>query len=74
MVHRMKEDWKIVRKAFKKVHDTAAAYSDRIRADSQFKEGQNVLINRRRHYRWQFGSDRAPLAPRAVDLLESKEC
>ena len=28
--------------------------------------GQTVLINRRRHYRGQFGSDRGPLAPRAV--------
>ena len=50
MVHRMKEDWKIVRKAFKKVQDRTAAYTDRRRADYQFKEDQNVLINRRIHY------------------------
>ena len=62
----MKDDWKMVRAAFKKEQDMAAAYADRRRADYQFKEGQDVLINRRRHYRGQFGSDRGPLAPRAV--------
>ena len=56
MAHRMKDDWKMVRAAFKKEQDRAAAYADR-RADYQFKEGQDVLINRRRNYRGQFGSD-----------------
>ena len=66
MVHRMKDDWKMVRAAFKKEQDMTAAYADRRRADYQFKEWQDVLINMRRHYRGQFGSDRGPLAPRAV--------
>ena len=51
MVHRMKDDWKMVREAFKKEQDMAEAYAARRRADYQFKEGQDVLINRRRHYR-----------------------
>ena len=50
----------------------AAAYTDRRRADYQFKDGQDVLVNRRRHYRWQFGSDRGPLAPRAVGPFSVK--
>ena len=66
MVHRMKDDWRMVREAFKNEKDMAAAYADRRLADYQFKKGQDVLINRRRHYRGQFGSDRGPLAPRAV--------
>ena len=65
IVHRMKDDWRMVLEAFKKEQDIAAAYADRRLADYQFKEGQDVLINRRRHYRGQFGSDRGPLAPRA---------
>ena len=72
MVHRMKYDWKMVREAFKKEQDRAAAYADRRRAYYQFKEGQVVLINRRRHYRGQFGSDRVPLAPRAVGPFRVK--
>ena len=31
-----------------------------------------MLINRRRHYRGQFGSDRVPLAPRAVGPFRVK--
>ena len=62
----------MVRKAFTKEHDRAAAYADRRRADYQFKEGQDVLINRRRHYRGQFGSDLGPLAPRAVGSFRVK--
>ena len=50
MLHRMKDDWKMVRAAFKKEQDMAAAYVDRRRADYQFKECQDVLINCRRHY------------------------
>jgi len=50
----------------------AAACADRILSDYQFKEGQDVLINRRIHYRGQFGSDRGPLAPRAVGPLSVK--
>ena len=46
MVHRMKYDWRMVRKAFKKEQDRAAAYADRRRSDYQCKEGQYVLINR----------------------------
>ena len=72
MVHLMKDDWRMVREAFKKEQDRAAAYADRRRADYQFKEGQDVLINRRRHYRGQFGSDRVPLAPRAVGPFRVK--
>ena len=72
MVHRMKDDWMMVRAAFKKEQDIAAAYVDRRRTDYQFKEGQDVLINRRRHYRGQFGSDRWPLAPRAVGPFRVK--
>ena len=33
MVHRMKDDWMMVREAFKKEQDMAAAYADRRRAD-----------------------------------------
>ena len=33
MLHRMKDDWKMVRAAFKKEQDRAAAYADRRRAD-----------------------------------------
>ena len=44
MVHRMKDDWKMVRAAFKKEQDLVAAYADRRRADYQFKKGQDVLI------------------------------
>ena len=40
MVHRMKDDWKMVRAAFKKEQDRAAALADRRRADYQIKEGQ----------------------------------
>ena len=72
MVHRMKDDWKMVRAALKKDQDRAAAYADRRRADYQFMEGQDVLINRRRHYRGQFGTDRGPLAPRAVGPFRVK--
>ena len=50
----------------------AAAYADRRLADYKFKDGQNELISRRRHYRGQFGSDRAPLAPRAVGPFRVK--
>ena len=64
--------WRMVRKAFKKEQDMTAAYADRRLADYQFKEGQGVLINRRRHYRGQFGSDRGPLAPRAVGPFSVK--
>ena len=71
MVHRMKDDWKMVRAAFKKEQDRVAAYADRRRADYQFKEGQDVLINRRRQYLG-FGSDRGPLAPRAVGHFRVK--
>ena len=46
MVHRMKDDWKMVRAAFRKEQDRAAAYADQRRADYQFNEGQDVLINR----------------------------
>ena len=66
MVHRMKEDWRAVREAFKNEQDSADAYADRRRVDYQFLEGQDVLINRRRHYRGQVGSGRGSLAPRAV--------
>ena len=66
MVHRIKDEWRMVREAFKKEHARAAAYADRRRADYQFKKGQDVLINKMRHYRGQFGSDRGPLAPRAL--------
>ena len=72
MVHRMKDDWRMVRKAFKNEHDRIAAYADPRRADYQFKEGQSVLINRRRHYRGQFGMDRGPLAPMAVGPFRVK--
>ena len=72
MVHRMKVEWRMVRKAFKKEQDRAATYADRRRADYQFNEGQDVLINCRRHYREQFGSDRGPLAPRAVGPFRVK--
>ena len=72
MVHRMKDDWRMVLAAFKKEHDRAAAYADRRRAEYQFNDGQDVLINRRRHYRGQFGSDRGPLAPRAVGPFSVK--
>ena len=72
MVHRMNEDWKMVRAAFKNEHDMAAAYADRRRADYQFKEGQDVLINCRRHYRELFSSDLGPLAPRAVGPFRVK--
>ena len=68
MVHRMKDDWRMVRKAFKKEQDRAAACADRRRADYQFKEGQDVLINRRRHSRGQFGSGRGPLTREQWDL------
>ena len=43
MLHRMKDDWKMVRKEFKKEQDRAAAYADRRRADYQFKEGKTCL-------------------------------
>ena len=46
IVHRMKDYLKMVRKAFKKEQDRAAAYADRRRSDYQCKEGQYVLINR----------------------------
>ena len=72
MVHRMKDDWRMVREAFKKEQDLAVAYADWTRADYQSNEGQDVLINRRRHYRGQFGSDRGPLAPRAVGPFRVK--
>ena len=72
MLHRMKDNWRVGREAFKEEHDRAAAYADRRRADYQFKEGQDVLINRRRHYQWQFGSDRGPSAPRAVGPFRVK--
>ena len=49
-----------------------AAYADRRRADYQFREGQDVLINRRRHYRGQFGSDQWLLVPRAVGHFRIK--
>ena len=74
MVHRMKDDWIMVRKAFKKEQDRAAAYADRRRPDYQFKEGKDVLINRRRHYPWQFGSDRGRWSREQWDLLGSREC
>ena len=61
-----------MREAFNKEQDRAAYYADRRRADYQFKEGQDVLINRRRHCRGQFGSDRGPLAPRAVGPFRVK--
>ena len=62
MVHRMKDDWRMVREAFKKEQDLAENYVDRRRADYQFMEGQDVLIiiNLRRHCRGQFDSDRGP--------------
>ena len=44
MVHRMNDDWRMEREAFKKEQDRAAAYADRRRADYQFKEGQDVVI------------------------------
>ena len=47
----MKVDWKMVREAFEKEQYRAAAYADQRLADYQFKEGQDVLINRMRHYR-----------------------
>ena len=50
MVHRIKEDLRVVREAFKKEQDKADVYADRRRADYQFLEGQDVLINRRIHY------------------------
>ena len=74
MVHRMKDDWRMVREAFKKEQDRAAAYADRRLADYQFKEGQDVLINRRRHYRGQFGSDRRRWRPERWDPSESRGC
>ena len=42
----MKDDWRMVREAFKKEQDLTAACADGRRADYQFKEGQDVLINR----------------------------
>ena len=51
MVHRMKDEWRMVREALKNEQDRAAACADRRRADYQFKEGQDVLINRSRLYR-----------------------
>ena len=72
MVHRMKEDWRAVREAFKKEQDSADAYADRRRVDYQFLEGQDVLINRRRHYRGQVGSGRGSLALRAVGHFRIK--
>ena len=41
IVHRKKDDWKMVRAAFKKKQDRAAAYADGRRADYQFKERQD---------------------------------
>ena len=66
MVYRMNDDWRMVREAFKKEQDRAAVYADRRRADCKFNEGQDVLVNRRRHYPGQFGSDLWTLVPRAV--------
>ena len=57
MVHQVKDDWRMVREAFNKEQDLTVAYADRRRADYQFKKGQDVLINPRRHYRGQFGTD-----------------
>ena len=62
----------MVREAFKKEQDRTAAYADRRRADYQFKEWQDVLINRRRHYRGQLSSNRGPLAPMAVGPFRVK--
>ena len=72
MVHRMKDDWRIVREAFKKEQNMAEAYADRRQADYQFNKGQYVLIKRRRHYRWQFSSDRGQLAPMAAGPFRVK--
>ena len=52
--------------------DMVAAYADRRLADYQFREGQDVLINRRRHYRGQFVSDQGLLAPIAVGHFRIK--
>ena len=60
----------MVRAAFKKEQDMAAAYADRRQTTRSRKV--RMLINRRRHYRGQFGSDRGPLAPRAVGPLRVK--
>ena len=38
IVHRMNDNWRIVREAFKKEQDRAAAYADRRSADYQIKK------------------------------------
>ena len=53
ILHRIKDDWRMVREAFKNEQDRAATYADQRLADYQFKECQDVLIKRRRHYRGQ---------------------
>ena len=72
MVHLIRENWRAVPEAFKKEQYRADAYADRRRADYQFLEGQDVLINRRRHYRGQVGSGQGSLAPRAVGPFRIK--
>jgi hypothetical protein len=66
ITRRMSEDWKAVRGAFEKEQRRVNEYANKKRANNQFQLGQDVLINRRRHFRGQFGSGKGPLAPRAV--------
>ena len=75
-MHRMKDGWNAVREQGEsrtwREQDMVAAYADQRRADYQFREWQDVLINRRRHYRGQFGSDQWLLVPRAVGHFRIK--
>ena len=52
---RMKLAWNEVRKAFENEKQRAAEYSNRKRADYEFRVGQDVLISKRRHYRCKYG-------------------
>ena len=64
-VHRMRSDWKTVRKAFKHQQEKVAAQANRHRTDHPFMVGDQVLLNMTKHFRRQMCLP-GPLALRAA--------
>ena len=71
-IAKMVADWALVFRALYHKQARAETFGHRKRADHQFKVGQDILINQRKHHRNQLGTV-GPLTAKAVGPFKIKK-
>ena len=71
-IAKMRADWDLVYRALYHKQARAETFGNRNRADYQFKVGQDIMINQRKHHRNQLGP-LGPLIAKAVGPFKIKK-